>query len=87
MLAEFLFERRPPRHQLESKPIVNHREAARHQRHALAIGASDVFAVGGGAMRKAGFSCELGDRLIQLALRNHLAGLSVLAPAATALGG
>ncbi len=37
MLAEFLFERGPPRDQLKSKPIVNHGEAARRQRHALAI--------------------------------------------------
>ena len=67
MLAEFLIERGPPRHQLKSKPIVNHSEATRRQRDAMAIGTSDVFALGGGAMCKAGFGRELGDRVVQLA--------------------
>jgi hypothetical protein len=43
MLAEFLFERRPPRHQLKLQPIVNHGEAARRQRQVLPISAGDVF--------------------------------------------
>jgi hypothetical protein len=43
MLADFLFECGPPRHQLKLQPIVNHGEAARCQRQVLPISAGDVF--------------------------------------------
>ena len=73
MLAEFLLERGPPRHQLKSETIVDHREAARRERDALAIGAGDMFALGGRAMREPGLGREFGDRR-----RPARAGASVL---------
>ena len=39
MLAELLFECRPPWRQLEAEAVVDHREPAYRQRDALAIGA------------------------------------------------
>ena len=50
MLAEFLFQRGPPWHELKSKPIVDHGEPAGRQRDPLPIDAGDVFAFGGRVM-------------------------------------
>src|SRR5579862_9210596 len=41
LLAKMLFERWPPRHQLKPQPVVDHREAPRGERHALAVDAGD----------------------------------------------
>jgi hypothetical protein len=61
-LAEFLFQRWPPGHELETKPIIDHRKPARGQRNALAVNAGDVIALAGWRMRKAGFGSEpIGD--------------------------
>src|SRR5580692_561724 len=63
LLAKLLFECRPPRHQLEAESVVDHGEAARRKRHALAIDAGDMLTVGGGAMREPGVGRKLCDSL------------------------
>src|ERR1700712_4523485 len=45
LLAKLLFQRWPPRHELEAKPIVEHRKAARTQRETLAVDTGDMFAL------------------------------------------
>ena len=54
VLPELLLERGSPWHQLEAETIVDHGEPAGRQRDPLPIGAGNVFAVGGGMVRKAG---------------------------------
>ncbi len=44
LLPKLLLQRRPPGHELESHPIIDHGEAARGQGDALAIDAGDVLA-------------------------------------------
>src|SRR3546814_11448107 len=42
MLAKMLVERRAPRNELETEPVVDHRETARGQRDALAVDAAQA---------------------------------------------
>ena len=67
LLAELLLQRRPPGHELEAQPIVDHGEAAGGQRHALAIDAGDMLALGGRAMSEPGLGRELGGGLVEFA--------------------
>ena len=59
MVAELLLKRRPPRHQLESETVINHRKPARRQHHPLTECPGDVFTVTGRAMREASLVCKL----------------------------
>jgi hypothetical protein len=58
LFSELLLQRRPPRHKLEAKTIIDHGEPPRRERDALAIDAGDVLAFGGRAMREASLSGE-----------------------------
>ena len=42
LAAEFLLERRPPRHELEAEPVIDHGEPAGGERHPLPIDARDA---------------------------------------------
>ena len=57
--SELPFQRRPPRHELESETIVDHGESTRGESDAPAVDAGNVFAFRGGAMREAGFGREV----------------------------
>ena len=68
MLPEVPIERRTPGNELEAKPVVDHREAPRRERHALAIDAADMFAVRRGLMRETGSRGDGGLRCVEVAL-------------------
>src|SRR3546814_7575377 len=68
MLSEVAIERRAPGNELEAKPVVDHREAPRSERHALAIDAADMFAIRRGLMREAGSRGDGGMRRVEVAL-------------------
>jgi hypothetical protein len=63
-----LIQLRPPRHELEAEPVVDHREAPGREGDALAADAGDVPALGRGPMRQPGLGRELGCRLVKLPL-------------------
>lgn len=46
MLAELLLQGRTPRHELEAKPIVDHREPSRGKRDALTVDTRNMLAFG-----------------------------------------
>src|SRR3546814_4464787 len=72
MLPEVPIERRAPRNELEAKPVVDHREAPRRKRHALAIDAGDMFAIRRGLMREAGARGDARLRCFEVALLQRL---------------
>src|SRR3546814_15887998 len=59
MLAKMLVERRAPRNELETEPVVDHRETARGQSDALAVDAAHIVIRPRRSVREAG---ALGDR-------------------------
>ena len=62
-----LFERRPPGHELETQAIVDHREAPRCERDALAVDTDDVLTFGGRVVRKPSLRGELDGGGVQFA--------------------
>jgi hypothetical protein len=50
LAAELLFQSRPPGHELEPHPVVNHGEAAGRECDPLAVDARDMLALGGRVM-------------------------------------
>src|SRR3546814_17930314 len=68
MLPEVPIKRRPPGNELEAKPVVDHREAPRSERHAFAIDAADMFAIRRGLMRETSSRGDGGMRRVEVAL-------------------
>ena len=46
LLANLLLKRGPPGNELEAEPVIDHREATRRKRQALATEPADAFALG-----------------------------------------
>jgi len=65
-LTEPLLQRLPPRHELKAQTIVDDGETTRCQREPMAIDAGDVLAFCRWPMRKANFSREFRESLVQL---------------------
>ena len=64
MLAELLFERGRPGHELKAKAVVQHGEAAGGERDTLPVGAGDILAAAGAIECLAGVGREpFADRL------------------------
>src|SRR5579885_3215131 len=80
--AEMLFERRRPRHELETEAVVEHREPAGSQIEAAAIGARDVFADGGFNGGLARLGLEALPQRVQLAAPQRLDQVTAEADAA-----
>ena len=84
MLTEPLFERWPPRDELEPEAFVDHREPAGGEGDALPVDASDAFTLRGGLMRKLRFRRQLCDHAVELTLTQRVQEIAcecVFAPA------
>lgn len=67
LVTEFLLQRRPPRHELEPHPIIDHGEPAGGEGDALAVDAGHVLAFSGGAMCKSRLRREHCGDIVQFA--------------------
>jgi hypothetical protein len=87
VLAELVFEGRRPGHELEAEAVIDHREAAGGERHALAIGAGDIFAIACRFERLAGLLRQPVGNSIDLAAAKRLDQVSAEDDAAALLLG
>lgn len=66
VLAKLRIERRPPGHELEPQSVIHHREPARRERDALAVGSGDMIARSRRPVRQSGLGRDPGDGAVQL---------------------